>query len=228
MTDAGATDEPTKGWRGSRDVWLVAARDAFVTSGIDAVKIQPLANRLGLSRTSFYWFFEDRAQLLQALLDEWRETNTSRLVEATDSFAQSITEAVLNVIGVFLPGGGFEAGLDLAVRGWAHQSDAVAEAVNREDERRLSAIRHMFARFGFSPDEADVRARTMYLVQIGYISMQVREDLPVRLARISNYVKTFTGEIPTSVEMERFLVRFRRGTAPGVAVDPSRAMSSTE
>lgn len=216
MTDRGSSDEPTKGWRGSREVWLAAARDAFVTSGIDAVKIQPLATRLGLSRTSFYWFFEDRAQLLQALLDDWRDTNTSRLVDATDGFAQSITEAVLNVIGVFLPGGGFEAGLDLAVRGWAHQSDAVAEAVNLEDETRLSAIRQMFARFGFDPDEADVRARTMYLVQIGYISMQVQEDIPVRLARISNYVKTFTGEQPTSAEMERFLARVRNGAVPAL------------
>ncbi|MEJ2037208.1 MAG: TetR/AcrR family transcriptional regulator, partial [Maritimibacter sp.] len=43
--------DKTKGWRGSREVWLGAARDAFVESGLDAVKIQPLAKRLGLSRT---------------------------------------------------------------------------------------------------------------------------------------------------------------------------------
>ena len=181
------SDDRTKGWRGSRELWLGAARNAFIASGVEAVRIQPLAASLGLSRTSFYWFFEDRAQLLQALLDDWRDTNTRSLVTACESFAQSVTEAVLNLIGVFLPNGGFESGLDLAVRGWAHQSDAVAAAVNAADAERMAAIRAMFERFGFDPDEADVRARTMYLVQIGYISMQVREDLDQRLARSPQY-----------------------------------------
>ncbi|MCR9274837.1 MULTISPECIES: TetR/AcrR family transcriptional regulator [Mameliella] len=201
------TDEKPKGWRGSRELWLDAAREAFIASGIDAVKIQPLASRLGLSRTSFYWFFDDREALLQALLDDWEEINTRCLVQATEGFAETITEAVLSVIGVFLPGGGFEPRLDLAVRGWAHQSDAIAAKVNSTDELRLSAIRAMFERFGFDPDEADVRARTMYLVQIGYISMQVQEDVGLRLARIPNYVKTFTGQAPDARDLARFEAR---------------------
>lgn len=211
MADALDIDEKAKGWRGSREVWLAAAREAFLDSGIDAVKIQPLASRLGLSRTSFYWFFEDRDAVLQALLDDWEDTNTRRLVQASESFAETIAEAALNVISVFLPGGGFESRLDLAVRGWAHQSDAVAASVNRADETRLAAMRTMFDRFGFPDGEADVRARTMYLVQIGYISMQVQEDLDLRLTRIPNYVKTFTGHAPTQSELDRFHARVGKG-----------------
>ena len=52
-----AETENTAGWRGSRALWLDAARQVFVETGVDAVKIQPLAERLALSRTSFYWFF---------------------------------------------------------------------------------------------------------------------------------------------------------------------------
>jgi hypothetical protein len=62
----------------------------------------------------------------------------------------------------------------------------------------------MFERFGYPAGESDVRARTMYLVQIGYISMQVQEDLDLRLKRIPNYVKTFTGHAPTQSELDRF------------------------
>jgi AcrR family transcriptional regulator len=207
MADASDIDIKSRGWRGSREVWLAAACEAFLESGIEAVKIQPLANRLGLSRTSFYWFFEDRDAVLQALLDDWDETNTRRLVQASEAFAETIAEAALNLIAVFLPGGGFENKLDLAIRGWAHQSDAVAATVNATDEVRLTALRAMFERFGYPADEADVRARTMYLVQIGYISMQVQEDLDLRLARIPNYVKTFTGHAPTQGDLDRFHAR---------------------
>ena len=87
-----------------------------------------------------------------------------------------ITEGILNLIAVFHDEAVFEPRLDFAVRGWAHQSDAVTARVNAADERRLAAIREMFERFGYASDDADVRARTVYLVQIGYISMQVQES----------------------------------------------------
>ena len=59
--------KPETGWRGSREGWLEAAYDTLVREGVEAVKILPLAERLGLSRTSFYWFFKDRDALLAAL-----------------------------------------------------------------------------------------------------------------------------------------------------------------
>ncbi|GKY89257.1 TetR/AcrR family transcriptional regulator [Sinisalibacter aestuarii] len=206
MHDEGATPRPekTSGWRGSRELWLEAAREAFIESGVEAVKIQPLASRLGIARTSFYWFFKDRAALLEALLEIWDEDNTRSLIAATQSYAETIQEAVLNLIGVFLDDGPFGARFDLAVRGWAHQSEKVAARVNPADAARLDAIRAMFLRFGYEATEADVRARTVYLVQIGYISMQVIETTETRMARIPDYVKTFTGATPTGAEMRRF------------------------
>ena len=64
------------GWRGSQEGWLEAAYESLLDSGVDSVKILPLAKRLNLSRTSFYWFFKDRDELLAALLTKWREKNT--------------------------------------------------------------------------------------------------------------------------------------------------------
>lgn len=210
MTTQSHPLEKSAGWRGSREVWLTAARDAFVDSGIDAVKIQPLASRLNLSRTSFYWFFPDRAALLDALLADWEAINTGSLTRATDDYAETISEAVLNLIGIFMDGGPFQTRLDLAVRGWAHQSDAVALRVNAADTARLDAIRAMFIRFGYPATEADVRARTVYLTQIGYIAMQVREEMAERLPRIPDYVATFTGQRATAAELARFTARHSR------------------
>lgn len=195
------------GWRGSREVWLEAAKTALLDGGIDAVKIQPLAGALRLSRTSFYWFFKDRNALLTALLDDWERTNTGALIAACDAYAETVAEAMLNVIGVFLEGGAFDARFDFAIRGWALQSEAVMARVATQDDHRLTAIRALFDRFGYDQTEADVRARTVYLVQIGYISMQVHEDLATRMARIPAYVKTYSGQTPTPSEIARFHAR---------------------
>ncbi len=204
---AAADAEKTSGWRGSREVWLAAAKQAFLETGLDAVKIQPLATRLKISRTSFYWFFKDRNALLDALLGDWEAKNTGAFVEACDAYSETISEAILNLIVVFQDEAIFEPQLDFAVRAWAHQSGAVMSRVNAADERRLAAIREMFERFGFTADEADVRARTVYLTQIGYISMQVRESAATRMARVPGYVKTFCGHAPTASELARFHAR---------------------
>lgn len=202
------TDKST-GWRGSREVWLAAAKQAFLNTGLDAVKIQPLASQLALSRTSFYWFFKDRQALLDALLEDWEAKNTGAFIAACDAYAETITEAILNLIVVFHDGAVFEPQLDFAVRGWAHRSDAVMVRVNAADARRLSAIRAMFTRFGYAPDEADVRARTVYLTQIGYIAMQVNEDPATRMAQVRGYVHTFSGQTPTDRELARFHARLK-------------------
>lgn len=209
QADPTISDEKTTGWRGSRDVWVAAARQALIASGVDAVKIQPLAQNLQIARTSFYWFFKDRKALLDALLEEWDAKNTGAFIDACGAYAETISEAVLNLIAVFHDEALFEPQLDFAIRGWAHKSDAAAARVHQADEARLTAIREMFARFGFAENEADVRARTVYLTQIGYISMQVSETAAVRIARTPGYVKTFCGQDPSAGELARFYARLR-------------------
>ncbi|SIS91364.1 transcriptional regulator, TetR family [Paracoccus saliphilus] len=221
VTDIQGEDAKTSGWRGSRELWLKAAKRAFLDTGLDAVKIQPLAISLNISRTSFYWFFKDRNALLDALLEEWEAKNTGAFTDACEAYAETPAEAVLNLIGVFLDEKVFEPRLDLAIRGWAHQSDPVMARVNAADERRLAAIRALFERFGYPADEADTRARTVYLTQIGYISMQVRESLQTRMTRVPRYVEIFSDHAPTPSELARFHARHGYSPQESDAEEPA-------
>lgn len=193
--------------RGSQEAWLDAAQEAFLESGIDSVRIQPLARKLGLARTSFYWFFKDRQELLSALLKRWRDKNTGNLMRRTEAYAESLPEAMLNVFDCWLDVRLFDPQFEFAVRSWGLQSPQVSAVVNEADQQRLAALTAMFMRFGVTPAIADVRARTTYLVQIGYISMQSREDLDTRMQRIPEYVAIFTGISPKQRELDRFHAR---------------------
>jgi len=195
------------GWRGSPEVWLQAARDALLDSGIDAVKILPLAKRLGLSRTSFYWFFEDREALLSALVARWRDKNTSSIVKQSGAYAESLAEAMLNVFDCWLDNELFDSRLEFAIRSWGLQSGDVLAEVQTADRTRIEALTRMFIRFGVSEITADVRARTTYLIQIGYITMQSREGLAERMKRIPEYIAIFTGQAPQQRELDRFFAR---------------------
>ena len=95
------------------------------------------------------------------------------------------------------------------MRSWALQDQEVASRVAAADETRLEALRRMLARWGHAAVDADVRARTIYLTQIGYISMRAQENMETRIARIPTYVGIYTGEDPEPREMARFAARLR-------------------
>ncbi len=195
------------GWRGSPEGWLEAAYQALLESGVDSVKILPLAKRLNLSRTSFYWFFKDREELLSALVARWRDKNTGGIVKQSEAYAESLAEAMLNVFDCWLNKELFDSQFEFAVRSWALQSPEILEEVHRADQIRVDALKRMFMRFGYEDGPADVRARTTYLVQIGYISMQSSEDIALRMKRIPEYIAIYTGEIPQQRELDRFFAR---------------------
>jgi AcrR family transcriptional regulator len=192
--------------RGSAEKWLQGAYDSLIQGGIDSVRIAPLAAKVKLSRTSFYWFFEDRETLLSALIDQWRAKNTGNLIKQADCYAESISEAILNVFDCWLNAELFDSQLELAVRAWAQQSAKISREIRIADEARLAALRGMFTRFGFAALTADVRARALYLTQIGYMSLKVKEDYATRMGRISEYVAVFGAE-PQPRELDRFFSR---------------------
>ncbi len=193
--------------RGSEAVWLQAAYDMLVESGVEAVKVMPLAKALGLSRTGFYWHFEDREALLEALLQMWEAKNTGNLVRQTQAYAETITEAMFNLYDCWLDDDLFDARLDRAVRGWAHNDPMVQARIDRADAQRKAAIMAMFQRFDYSAAQAEARAMTVLYTQVGYISMRVEEPLEERISRMPDYAAVYAGQAPTEAEIRRFRAR---------------------
>lgn len=201
------TPRKRHGWRGSEGVWLDAAYELLITAGVDAVKVMPLAEKLGLSRTSFYHHFSSRAALLKALIQRWDTKNTGNLVQRSEQYAETITEAVFNLFDCWIDSTLFDAPLDFAVRNWATSSPEVKATVEKSDYTRIQAITDMFRRFDYTPEQAETRALTMYYTQVGYISMMVREPQAERLERMPAYVETFTGRTTSGAEIKRFRAR---------------------
>jgi len=194
------------GWRGSRDVWLDAAHQALINGGVQNVRILPLAKSLGLSRTSFYWFFKSREALLEALLQKWRDKNMAGLAARTRPNSKTITAAVLGVSHLWLEEENFDCEFEFAVRSWGLAEAQVLQLVRQVDEERLALIRNMFTAYGFEPTQADIRARTLYQTQIGYISMRLhlQESHQERLTRMVDYAAVFSGQKLNDQDWEDF------------------------
>lgn len=196
-----------RGWRGTPDLWLDAAYAMLVDAGVEAVKVMPLAERLGLSRTSFYWHFPDREALLAGLVDRWRAKNTGNLVAQCQAPAATIAAGMLNLFDCWVEQDLFDSRLEFAMRTWALTDPGVEAAMAEADASRLVAITDLFRRFGYAEAEADTRARTLYLTQVGYIALRSSESFEVRMARIPAYVLTFCGMAPSEAEIAAFRAR---------------------
>ncbi|SFR47221.1 TetR/AcrR family transcriptional regulator [Litoreibacter janthinus] len=188
----------------TRDDWLRAARAALIRDGVDTVKVLALAAELDVSRSSFYWYFKNRDELLAALLDHWEERNTRSIVRQCALDTSCINEAACNFFRCFIDPALFNRGLDFAVRAWARQDPRVRTRIDAADAARLEALEAMFMRHGYDGAEADWRARIIYFMQLGYHALEVQETMQVRMARLPGYLEGFTGQFPEQAVIDDF------------------------
>lgn len=188
----------------TREDWLNLARDVLINEGVENIKILPLSEQLNVSRSSFYWYFKNRADLLNALLAEWEARNTNTILVQCDRPSSDINEAVCNFFRCFVDPDLFDQRLDFAVREWARRDPSVRARIDAADEARLRALTSVFQRHGFSEYDADARARVVYFMQLGYHALELREPMTLRLQRARGFLRAFTGLEPT----ERVLTDF--------------------
>lgn len=199
-----AADENLAGGKSTKLDWLNLAIDALVNEGIDQVKVQVMAKKLGVSRSSFYWFFESIQDLQDQLLAHWLTRNTGPIIERAMRPAGSITKAICNVFECWVDPKLFDPNLDIAVRFWGRRDPKVRAIVEQADDQRVDALSTMFKRHGYDEEDAFIRARILYFTQIGHYTLEVQETSAVRMSHLRAYLRGFTGSEPKAEEIEAF------------------------
>lgn len=149
----------------ARARWIEAGLEALGDGGPDAVRVEPLAAALGVTKGGFYGHFADRTEFLTVLLDEWERRSIDDVlarVEAAggDAPAKIRRAGALTFADDLLP-------VDLAVRAWARNSPAVAKQLRRVDNKRMEYLRSQFAAVTGDPDEIEARSVLAFALVIG-------------------------------------------------------------
>ncbi len=196
--------------RMTREAWIEAGVAALLEEGIASVKIQVVAKKLGVSRSSFYWFFADLQELHRELLEYWLRKNTSPIIERALRPAPTVTKAVCHIFECWVDPALFNPRLDAAVRSWGQVDTAVREVVDQADGQRVDAVTRMFLRYGYPDQEAFIRARVLYFTQIGHYTLGMRDDREMRLRLLQPYLLSFTGREGSEEEVAAFEELARR------------------
>jgi AcrR family transcriptional regulator len=135
-------------------------------SGIAAVRVEPLATRLGVTKGSFYWHFADRSALHAAMLTEWRQSATRDLTARVEKAASSPADQLHNLLAA-TTSSRTGARLEVAIRAWASADDHAARFVAAVDKERIAFGAGLLRKMGVGRATADVRSRIVYLAVIG-------------------------------------------------------------
>jgi AcrR family transcriptional regulator len=144
--------------RTPRSRWIEEGLRALAAAGPDAVRIEALAQALGVSKGGFYWHFGDRRALLDEMLDAWERATIDEVIERVEAEAGD-ARARLRRLFALASSTGALLKTDLAVRDWARRDETVAARLRRVDNRRMEYLRSLFG--AICPDEDDVEVRCM-------------------------------------------------------------------
>ena len=157
--------EPKRSERLSREDWIRGALDLMTTTGVEGVKIVPLARKLGVTSGSFYWHFKDRRELYDALAAYWEREMTDAPVEAAKAFKGPAKERIWRLMEQVMAAG--LARFDLAIWHWAQSDPAALKVFQRVVNKRFAFAKWMFRQAGFSESQAEVRGRMMVVYMMG-------------------------------------------------------------
>jgi AcrR family transcriptional regulator len=136
----------------------------LASRGFTALKAEPLAKAMGVSRGSFYWHFADIGAFHAAILARWHEVAAEQIIANVEAASKDENPLALLLRRVF----GERLMLERAVRTWASVDPAARAAVQAIDRRRLSYVESLFTQYGLSADVARARAQILYWAFLGF------------------------------------------------------------
>ena len=152
--------------RTPRKRWIDQGLHALAAGGPDAVRIESLAQALGVSKGGFYWHYESRGALLDDLLDTWQRLMVDDVIARGEAGGGDARTKLRRLFAEAATAGDLLQ-VDLAIRDWARRDEAVAERLKRVDNRRMDYMRSLFGEFCRDDDEVEVRSMLAFSVFIG-------------------------------------------------------------
>ena len=149
--------------------WLQAGYTLLAEQGVRALKVESLCREMGVTRGSFYWHFEDMSSYRAALVESWNtflERDRQSLAQQSELPPRERLAAMMTTL--VSPQHWM---LERAMREWARTDPVAAANVREADRLTLRSVTKAFCDFGFSLDDAKLRAQLTFAAGIGLLHL---------------------------------------------------------
>jgi AcrR family transcriptional regulator len=138
--------------RTPRTSWIEEGLRALARGGPDAVRVESLAQTLGVTKGGFYWQFDGRGALLEEMLDTWERVVIDEVIERVERGGGDAREKLRRLSSLASPRGEFK----------------------RVDNRRMDYMRSLFSKL--SRDEDEVEARCLLALSLFIANRLIAAD----------------------------------------------------
>ena len=159
----------------SAEDWEREALELIAEQGVQALAVEPLARRMGITKGSFYWHFSGRESLLEQALLRWEEHDGRNLNKALGEIDQPRDRLVSFFRRVGKEKLTHEVYSKLCAAAGHPQVEPVLERVAN---RRMKHLSSAFEELGLDPVNARYRARLTYSVYLGFLQLQRQHQTP--------------------------------------------------
>jgi AcrR family transcriptional regulator len=174
----GVTDEDA-----SQD-WVTAGLAELAKGGVDSVRVEVLADRLGVTKGGFYRRFKDRRALLNAMLETWRDGRVTAIERQAEEGGTTPAERIESLTKLYTERANEQGmAIELAIRQWARNDPMAAAAAAIVDAARLKTASSLYRSLGLSARDADARAVLFYAFLFGQ-SMMFLDEAPRKRASL--------------------------------------------
>ena len=164
--------------------WVEAGLAELARGGIDAVRVEVLAARLGVTKGGFYRRFRDRRALLDALLETWVRGREAAIEQQTELGKNGAGERLKSLIRLYSERvSAHGIAIELAIRQWARSDPTAAAAAAKVDAARLKRVARLYRQLGLDARQAEARAVLFYAFIFGQ-SLMFLDEPPRRRANL--------------------------------------------
>ena len=155
--------------------WERAALEVIAAHGLGALAVEALAQRLGVTKGSFYWHFRSREALLQSALERWESYEEREVLAQIQSIAepqQRLRQLFHRVAHETQPHRIYAALLK------ALDHPLVAPLMARVSRRRMAFLTLAYRDAGLASTDALNRARLVYAAYVGFLQLNLNLSEP--------------------------------------------------
>lgn len=147
----------------TKDDWIKAGLQQLAEDGIHMVRIEALARSLKISKGSFYHYFRDHQQLLDAMLGYWETHATSAIIHSMEQ-EEATLEQLLRI--------SFhkDKKIEIGMYAWSKYDAHVATRIVQIEEQRIACVAKLYQKKGIAKEASMDHARLAYLTYIGWMT----------------------------------------------------------
>jgi AcrR family transcriptional regulator len=164
--------------------WVTVGFTELAKGGVDSVRVEVLAERLGVTKGGFYRRFKDRRALLDAMLEKWRDGRVTAIERQAEEGGTTPAERIQSLAKLYTERANEQGmAIELAIRQWARNDPMAAAAAATVDAARLKTASSLYRSLGYSARDADARAVLFYAFLFGQ-SMLFLDEGPRKRASL--------------------------------------------